>query len=319
MAGPGTAKAAEEDPGHAHEPDHEQESVEAIRGDHVDIMILYNPAEGLHFGMGLEAEHGHEQEEHGHEDDEHDHDHGHDHEYGEPGDFVLVAGAAAEQAIPEAGGYGFVGEAGETMYVLPQSEQGGLPFVGLNTEELVAGDWPGGIELELVEVEGPGGFSVYELDSFGRPEVRLGSGAKEGDGLGLGVGLHQHVNWAFTVPGQYQVSLVARGEHAELGELSSEPQVFAFTVGAMGGFFSPYEVVAGDWIEDAAGKLFQVENWPWIWSAEEGWLYAVSEGLPAQSFYRVGTGTGNWIQTHAGMGYWKYEYSGEGGWKSWGE
>lgn len=210
--------------GQHHDHEHDHEHGELVREGHVDILFLYEETEGLHFGMAVEEEHDHG---HGHDagDDPHD-----GHAAGDPSEYILVAGAEAAVKVPAEGLGAVVKEPGSYLYVLPQAAREGLPFVGLNTEELVASEWTGDMELRLVGVEGPGDLIVYETGSFGEIDIRLGGSEAQSNALAIPVGLHQHINWAFTQPGHYTVHLQAAGNHVDAGEVTSTHAAFTFEV-----------------------------------------------------------------------------------------
>ncbi|MGL5828056.1 MAG: metal ABC transporter solute-binding protein, Zn/Mn family, partial [Angustibacter sp.] len=65
------------------------------------------------------------------------------------------------------------------------------------------------IELRATKITGPGDMSVYLTQTLGEPEKYFTSadGIGSADVISLPPDAHTHVNWAFTKPGEYQMSL----------------------------------------------------------------------------------------------------------------
>lgn len=124
--------------------------------------------------------------------------------------------------------FAFLGAAGgSNVWILPQSSNPNAAFLGLGTEEADASlleEWdpmdarvPSGavpgkfLRLELVDVEGPGQFSLYQTDGFGNPTVWMASsnGIDTSDVYLQLAGGHDHANWAFTAPGEYEITFRA--------------------------------------------------------------------------------------------------------------
>lgn len=243
-----------------HEHDHDHDTLK-IRSGHLDLAVHYEEAEGLHLAFGR------------HDEDDHDHDHGHggdedhQHEHGTVAlaEAELVVGPAGRQPIPDAEAFRFLGAAQQWHYVLPQSEDPDLPFLGLSTEALDPDAWTGDVTIELSAVEGPGTISLYTLDAFGQPTVLLQADASI-DGVfpvaSLPVGAHAHVNWSFSVPGEYELYLGVTATPVDGSPMHSEPQ--AMVIDVEGG---------PDWIDEGHSGLAL------SWDAEHGGLeaYLVAE------------------------------------------
>ncbi len=222
---------ADEDHGHDH---HE------IDHGHADIGIGF--ADGvwdLHIGAG------------GHD---HDHDGGmvdilsgdddHDHEGGTeyaPDEAAFVLNPLTAQTVPADPQYSFLGSAGTIYYVAPQDEADAEAvdtiFLGINAEEIATGIFENDeISLELTGVTGPGDFFGYEVDGLGSPNVLFNSADGLPDTLTLGVGSHRHLNWAFTQPGDYELTFLAYGTLDTGGQIGpdqvsqSDPAGYTFEV-----------------------------------------------------------------------------------------
>lgn len=215
----GTALAQHEHD-HGHDPD--THPAEALRDGHVDLLVLYEETEGLH--MALAAGHHHD---HG-DDDGHGHDHDHDHL--ELAGTEIIAGPAVVTTTRSGESWAFQGGEGRFLYVLPQSQLHGVPFLGINTEELVAGDFQNAPRIRLLETHGPGDFSLYQTDGFGQPTVYMNSADAGEDLYAPPVGTHVHMNWAFTQPGHYELHFEMEATLAGGAEITSDPQVVEFHV-----------------------------------------------------------------------------------------
>ncbi|MEU4448705.1 anchored repeat ABC transporter, substrate-binding protein [Actinosynnema sp. NPDC050801] len=88
------------------------------------------------------------------------------------------------------------------------------------------------VRLTATAVEGPGRLVAYLTESLGKPVVYFdsGDGLSEVDSTTLPPGAHTHLNWAFTAPGSYRLtmraSLLNGADEVPLGE-----STFTFAVG----------------------------------------------------------------------------------------
>lgn len=189
------------------------------------------------------GEHDHDEDEDDHDDDDdHDHEeeaewdlHVHDHE-GEveyhADEALLYVGMDAITDRPAGTAYDFIGtDAGESVFVLPATENSDLLFLGLGTEEIEVGTFlDGTLELRLKSVSGPGQFSMWTSGLEG-PEVAMATsdGITEADLITLLEAGHAHANFGFTEMGLYQITLQASGTLAD-GDVSEDVTYF-FKVG----------------------------------------------------------------------------------------
>ena len=186
-----------------------------------------------------EDEHGDHEDEHGDHEDEHgDHEDGHEHEHSgqefEANEAALHAGPSTWQKVPNDPAFAFLGNAGDTVYLLPQSEREGVLFLGIAGDELESGVFENdAVALNLENVEGPGAVFLYATDPFGNPTEFFNSedGISQSDVFPLSAGGHSHQNWGFTSPGIYRVGLTASGVlNADGQTVSSEETTFLFEV-----------------------------------------------------------------------------------------
>ncbi|NBQ26271.1 MAG: hypothetical protein EBU26_18830, partial [Verrucomicrobia bacterium] len=161
----------------------------------------------------------------------------------EPDQALLYGVAATRQSVPAEASYGFLGNAGDSVWVLPQEEQEGVLYAGIAGDEIESGLFEGeAVSLQLVGVRGPGNVSLYATDAFGAPQVffNSGDGIDEQDVFPVAVGGHAHQNWAFTAPGVYKVDVQASGTLVGGSEaIQSEVATFTFYLDAGGDTTAP--------------------------------------------------------------------------------
>ena len=176
--------------------------------------------------------HGDHEDEHGNHEDEHEHEHsGQEFEANEA---ALHAGPSTWQKVPNHPAFAFLGNPGDTVYLLPQSEREGVLFLGIAGDEIESGIFENDVvALKLENVEGPGAVFLYATDPFGNPTVffNSGDGISQSDVFPLSAAGHSHQNWGFTAPGIYRVGLMASGVlNADGQTVSSEETTFLFEV-----------------------------------------------------------------------------------------
>ncbi len=149
--------------------------------------------------------------------------------------FPFVVGNAGINLTPAAPAFAFLGEAGATFFALPQSENPNLPFLGIGVDNVPNGTFSGNqVNLRLVSVEGPGHFALYQVNAFGQPTLQMNS--RDGidsamDRVVLAPGAHEHQNWAFSAPGEYEVTFVADAVRQSTGQtFASTPAIYRFRV-----------------------------------------------------------------------------------------
>ena len=151
----------------------------------------------------------------------------------EPEDAYVRVADSTKSTIPNLPQFSFLGTAGGDVWVLPQSQRSGVPFLGLAAEELNAAVFSSAM-LSFSSFSGPGDFSLWSSDSFGNPVLRLdtsnGSINLSFDEVSIGIGSHDHYNWGFTAAGIYNIGFEASAVHSTLGTLT-DSGVFTFAVG----------------------------------------------------------------------------------------
>jgi surface-anchored protein len=146
--------------------------------------------------------------------DLHVHDHDNNTEW-EPEDVLIRVGQAAMTTQPGGSQWSFIGAgAGNPVWILPQTQNPSLVFLGLAADEVQFGVFDNNqVWLSLTGLSGPGHFSLWTTDAFGNPTVRMATsdGISSADTFMLPVGAHAHANWGFTQVGLYEVYFRAHG------------------------------------------------------------------------------------------------------------
>ncbi|MGW0819906.1 anchored repeat ABC transporter, substrate-binding protein [Streptomyces sp. NPDC002845] len=105
-------------------------------------------------------------------------------------------------------------------------------WLGWAVEGEVAGDGSQ-VRTTATELEGPGELRVYLTDTLGRPKVYVDSsdGFDSSDSFALPPEAHTHVNWAFSEPGTYRLTVEGRTETLDGRTAEVGSGTFTFTVG----------------------------------------------------------------------------------------
>ena len=145
------------------------------------------------------------------------------------GTFLFEVPDAARTQIPANFRASFPGEP-ESMWVLPQAQVKGLPWLGFSTTRLTQDSLAPGsnVKVTMKDVEGPGRiFSWHE--SLGGTTLELDSG-DAATALEYGVNDHDHQAFGFTKDGLYSATFRFEGT-ASSGEVFSKELTAAFAVG----------------------------------------------------------------------------------------
>lgn len=165
--------------------------------------------------------------------DLHIHDETHDIEY-EPGDAILRVNDSAQTTISSNPLFGFLGAPGSPVWILPNTQDANLLFLGFGAGELAGGLFVSdSVNMRLHSVSGPGGFAVFDFNSLGEPIVVMNSldGFSAADTFHAIAGSHSDLNWAFSQPGLYTVNFEASGTLADGNAFtSSGPVAYTFQV-----------------------------------------------------------------------------------------
>lgn len=163
-----------------------------------------------------------------------------------PDETVFHVLDAAQLTVPDDPAYTFLGaEAGSDVYVVPQTQNPEVVWVGWNTQDpKVMSTIDRGITLSLNGVQGPGIVTTYlQSGSFGEPQLLWDSRTADDQPIWVDVNTHTHANWVFTEPGVYIVELTAEADLID-GSHVSDTQRIRFAVGTA---TAPDEAFAMTW------------------------------------------------------------------------
>ncbi|WP_117208151.1 anchored repeat ABC transporter, substrate-binding protein [Allorhizocola rhizosphaerae] len=146
----------------------------------------------------------------------------------EPHALIKAIDANAPKGIPNVS----LAESAEMYgaHVIPLVEDLGLDVIWLGLAVRGTGGLSRAddVHLRASKLEGPGALVVYLTGALGEPTVYFNSadGLDEKDVAVLPPAAHTHLNWAFTTPGIYQLTLTAQVQGKPAGE-----GTFTFAVG----------------------------------------------------------------------------------------
>jgi surface-anchored protein len=129
----------------------------------------------------------------------------------------IVGNTNAKTAISANPNFAFLGTAGSPVWILPQTQNTALPYLGISAEDIPNGVFTDPMQLEVVSVEGPGNFFAWSVSGAGQPPtvkmiVTNGVVAPGFDHADVFIGSHEHNNWGFSTNGLYRVTFRANGQ-----------------------------------------------------------------------------------------------------------
>jgi hypothetical protein len=138
-------------------------------------------------------------------------------------EIYIVGQTNAKTTIPGNVNFAFLGTPGAPVWILPQSQNIHLPYIGISAEDgkyptdIPAGVFDSPMALELVSVEGPGNFFVWSVAGAGQPpNVKMiatnGIIPAPYNAATIAINNHDHNNMAFSTNGLYRVTFRARGQ-----------------------------------------------------------------------------------------------------------
>ena len=150
----------------------------------------------------------------------------------DPNQTVLRVNDAAIMTAPDSADYPFLADvAGKPVYVVPQTQNPGIVWLGWNTQDpAVTATIDRGLTMRVGPVSGPGRAWLFlQSGTFGKPLLLADSGAAPGD-VWIDSGTHVHANWAFSAPGTYTATVTFLGT-TTAGEAVSASTTLRFAVG----------------------------------------------------------------------------------------
>ena len=150
----------------------------------------------------------------------------------DPNQTVLRVSDAAIMTAPDSADYPFLADvAGKPVYVVPQTQNPGVVWLGWNTQDpAVTATIDRGLTMRVGPVSGPGRAWLFlQSGTFGKPLLLADSGAAPGD-VWIDSGTHVHANWAFSAPGTYTATVTFLGT-TTAGEAVAASTTLRFAVG----------------------------------------------------------------------------------------
>lgn len=150
----------------------------------------------------------------------------------DPENVVFKLGSSSIIPMPNDAAYNFIGEKpGTKLYVIPQTQNPDVPWLGWNTQEGgVLNELDRGAKLSLEGVSGPGKLHVYLENGNNNPQQLWDSTKGYPQNSWIETNAHTHVNWVFSKPGIYHVKLTFSGK-LKNGRAVSDTRVLNFAVG----------------------------------------------------------------------------------------
>ncbi|WBB67651.1 TIGR03773 family transporter-associated surface protein [Micromonospora sp. WMMD812] len=147
----------------------------------------------------------------------------------ETADVVLHVKDNAKITVPA--GADFLGKQGDTVWLLPQSQQAGIVWPGWNTQhESVVSGVKGNVTWALKGVNGPGRFALFLTGSFGKADVLFDSAKAFPQQMSIPLNTHAHGNWAFGKPGLYRLAVQMSGT-TTAGKAVTDTRTLTIAVG----------------------------------------------------------------------------------------
>jgi surface-anchored protein len=178
--------------------------------EHTDFKILYTPGETNLLRLAARDE-----------------DRGINHASNE---VILVVREEARLTLPPGTPFG---DAGAPLWILPQSQNVNLLYLGVSAEGLPPGVFSEPLRVELKRFDGPGYFMAWQATGPGQFNLRLNTrdGLSAADAFTPILGSHEHFNWGFSSTGVFSATFQVTGRRAgEATNISSPETTFVFHV-----------------------------------------------------------------------------------------
>ncbi|MEV3936661.1 TIGR03773 family transporter-associated surface protein [Glycomyces sp. NPDC049804] len=183
-------------------------------------------------------------------------------------DVVLQIPDTALFPIPE-GDFGFLGETGQEIYMLPQVQSSGIVWPGWNTQDKSVIDGvPGAVDWKLTKVDGPGNFTIFLTGTFGGAEILFNSAEALPQTVSIPRNTHAHGNWTFSEPGVYRLTVEFTATTGD-GETVTDTKDIQLAVGAAA---DPNEACSGGGSGDADSDDEDKDDNGFLPTTGTGWL-----------------------------------------------
>jgi surface-anchored protein len=149
-------------------------------------------------------------------------------------DTILLVKPEAQTTVTNDTKFAFLGNPGDPIWILPKVQNENLLYLGYGADGIPTNVFVGDqVTVTLKNVTGPGDFFSYDFDIFGTPKVLFNTrdGISTNDFVNVHSGGDAHLNWAFTQPGTYTVTLEVSGTLIQGNKtVSSGPVTYTFVV-----------------------------------------------------------------------------------------
>jgi surface-anchored protein len=146
---------------------------------------------------------------------------------------VLQVTDDAVLPVPDDPAYAFLpSEPGADVYVVPQTQDPDVVWVGWNTQDPEVMDTINrGVTMTLTDIQGPGELVVYlQSGDFAEPKV-LWDSTGEPKPVWVDVNTHTHANWVFSAAGVYLVRVKISADLID-GSTVTDTRELRFAVGS---------------------------------------------------------------------------------------
>ena len=152
----------------------------------------------------------------------------------DPDRTVLRVTDAALMDAPTDPAYDFMGgRAGERWYVVPQTQNPDVVWLGWNTQDPgVTRTVQRGATMSIGPVSGPGrAWMFLQNGTFGKPRLLVDGQSGQAQDVWVDASTHVHANWVFTAPGVYTAALTFSARTTD-GQQLSASTTLRFAVGS---------------------------------------------------------------------------------------
>jgi surface-anchored protein len=113
------------------------------------------------------------------------------------------------------------GDAGQPFWILPQTQNPNLLYLGVNSERIPGGVFSGPLTIQLKRLIGPGYFMAWQATGPGQYNIRVNTrdGIGPSDNFMPLIGSHEHFNWGFSTTGVYCATFQVSGQR--IGETTN--------------------------------------------------------------------------------------------------
>ncbi len=153
----------------------------------------------------------------------------------EPSAVEIRLNNLAKMTIPASATFSFLGIPGDPIWVIPQTENTMIPWMGFNAENTANGIFVGDeFNVRITGVQGPGNIFLWTTGT-GTVDLKVNSkdGLDASDSLRFGSGGHFHENIGFDRPGTYFVSFQPSGDLQAGGTATGAEFTCRFEVNAL--------------------------------------------------------------------------------------